>query len=350
MTFKIQELSQFHISELDKLRNNIDLIYSIINPENTNEDNKDKLRKVVNKVFIIDLYSNWEQFFRKIIGHIYDQYKNILFDKSTINKIFNTTLKKSQKITIDDSGILKIKENLSKTSNLKYSSSQELLSNIGLNIDNFNRVLLENHDLNTCISELKSLGISLSVDDSFNNKKKLPSLDDIVNTIYTIVSLRNEYAHTGKSSISFSYEQMRKYCEFFEKIIFALEKYFFSEILRKIWLYYSDQNNKASIYLKILEILYENSPNKNKEKCSIKIQSSKKIENIQEYDLIIKDNNNYYVANIINIEDINEHKTNYISRGKQYITIETKCSIKREKTIELYLYKHKPNHAFIKLN
>lgn len=344
---KIKKIAREHIHNITELREKINLIFNLINSGGVT-GKEGKYREIINKIFIIDIYSNWEQFFKKSISYIYEEYRKILFTKSTINYLFNEMLKKARKIDISDDGHLVLSKIIISTNNLNFSSAETLLANVGFNIDLFSESLSNNDKIRNCIEEIKNSGIVFTVDDICIHKKNKPH--DIINAIYTIVNSRNEYAHTGKSSIFLNQEQMLKYCYFFALLIKEIKLYFINQIYIKKGDFYSNTENKETSLLKVIKVIYENTPNQGKMSCALQIKSRKKIELLEQYTLFLKDGKNYFSVNEITLEDMNEQNISYILRGEQYIKFNTECRIKKGKNLELYIYRHKPSHAIIKLN
>lgn len=344
---KIENIAREHTDNIKELREKIELIFNLIKSGGISGEEV-KYREIINKIFIIDIYSNWEQFFKKSISYIYEEYRKVLFTKSTINYLFNEMLKRARKIDINNDGYLVLSKIIISTNNLNFSSAETLLANVGFNIDLFSTLLLNNNKIHYCIEKIRNSGIAFTVDDICIHKKNKPH--DIINAIYTIVDSRNEYAHTGKSSIFLNKEQMLKYCSFFVRLIKEIKLYFINQIYIKKGDFYSNTENKETSLLKVIQVIYENTPNQGKMSCSLQIKSRKKIELLDQYTLFLKDGKNYFSVNEIILEDMNQQNISYILRGEQYIKFNTECRIKKGKKLELYIYRHKPSHAIIKLN
>ncbi|HGO5815846.1 TPA: HEPN domain-containing protein, partial [Mannheimia haemolytica] len=309
-------------------------------------------RETINKIFIIDLYTNWEQFIKKSIRHIYDDYKNILLQEpSLIRRIFNDKIKKARDIKLDENGAIDFKKLLTNSNNMKFLALREIISSIGLNTNYLSEDLKEDKGLSDSIKQLKGTGISFMQDQDTTQSE--PS--DISNIIYTIVELRNEYAHTGKSNTSFFNEcQMDTYCTFFEKLISRISIFLSNELKKIIFEYYSTFDK--SIKLEITDIIRENTRTS---LSALKISSNRVIKNPKAYysflqeEIICIDNKSvykYYPANLSKIENLEEIEIDTITKGEQFILLDTQFKIRRSKNCKLtiYLFKHKKDYAHIK--
>lgn len=347
---KIYDISEQHINSIENLKVNVELIFNLINSlGNTASLNldKEKYRDIVNKIFVIDIYSAWEQFVKKEIEIIYDEYKNILFSNNRIiSNIFNSELKRVRKVIINEHAKLDLKSVFVNTNNLRYLSLKNLLNNIDVDLSVFNNKLIDK-DLQNLLVEMDKLGITRNIDETYKGKNR--ELANVINTIFTIVQTRNEYSHTGRAKLYFNQAQMLKYCEFFKSLIKKITDYLIEQMTIKKGIHYSKSD---SIKIEVVAVLYENSPSRNKTSCALKIKSGKRIKIDKKFELLIKDSScsNYFFAENLSLEDMSEKKIDNIIKGEQYIKFDTKCNIKKEKLIELYAYYHRPERTMIKLS
>lgn len=350
---KIHSISSNYVSDIENLKLNIELIFNLIDSLDDLDTNKERYRKIVNKIFVIDIYSAWEQFSKKEVGNIYDEYKNILLSNNKITKnIFNSELKKVRGNVINDLGCLDLKSVFINTNNLKYSSLKNLLNNINADLNLFNTMLMD-RDLQYIIAEIIDSGVSLYVDKTFDNGNRSLSshnraLAHVVDAIFTIVDTRNEYSHTGVSGIYFNKEQMLKYCDFFKSLIYKVTDYLVEQISIKKGEHYS---NIDSIKIEVLDTLCEYPPYRNKMSFSLKINSNNRINRDAGLEFLLKDcsSSNYFFVNDFLIEDVDGNNINNIIKGEQYIRFNTKCNLPKGNTMELYAYYHRPEHTVIKL-
>jgi|GEM_PF-6995839 hypothetical protein len=347
---KIYDISNQYIGAIENLKENIDLIFNLIdsldNTENLDSDKK-KYRDIVNKIFVIDIYSAWEQFVKKEIEVIYEEYKNILISNNRIiSNIFNDELKRMRKVIVNDHAKLDLKSVFVNTNNLKYLSLKKLLKNIDVDLNSFNNKLIE-EDLQIILVEMNDLRISRYIDETYKSESR--ELANVINTIFTIVQTRNEYSHTGRARLYFNQEQMLKYCEFFKSLIQKITDYLVEQMTIKKGIHYS---NYDSVKIEVIEVLHENSPHRNEMSCALKIKSRKKIKIDSKFELLIKDSSGstYFFAKNLSVEDTDENEIDNIIKGEQYIKFNTECKIRREKLIELYAYHHKPELTMIKLS
>ena len=346
----IYDISNKYVGDIESLKLNVELIFNLIDSLGDKahlESDKEKYRDIVNKIFVIDIYSAWEQFIKKEIESIYDEYKNILFSSNRIiNNIFNCELKRVRKIIVDEHAKLDLKNVFINTNNVRYLSLRNLLNNIDVDLNLFDNKLVD-EDLRKVIVEMDRLGISRNVDDTYKGKDR--NLANVINTIFTIVQTRNEYSHTGRAKLYFNKEQMLKYSEFFETLIKKITDYLVEQMTIKKGIHYS---NSGSVKIEVIDVLYENSPARNRMSCALKIRSGKKIKIDNKFELLIKDNScsNYFFAKNFLVEDIGENKIDNIIKGEQYIRFDTKCKIRKEKLIELYAYYHRPELTMIQLS
>ncbi|WP_440163091.1 HEPN domain-containing protein [Actinobacillus pleuropneumoniae] len=331
------------IYELDEIKKNITFIFNEI--ESGSFGNKELYRNLINKVFIIDLYTVWEQFVKKSVGDIYDEYRNVLFsDSSVIKRVLNENIKKARDIKLNEKGAVKFREILIASNNIRYLSLKNIISSIGFDINKLLLDLKESENIKLKIREIKDYGVSLVRDEDEQESE----LQDIANGIYTIVSLRNEYAHTGKVNQFFNKKQMSSFCELFIGLLEVIYTYMSKELHEKIYKYYFKE--KGTIRIDIKKILYENKPNLGRYSTSLRIDSKKRIRNINNFSFFIEYNDNYYKAEKVKIEDCDEKEINEIKKGEQFITINTELNVRKQKNItNLLVFCHRSDDANIRL-
>lgn len=142
------------IYELDEIKKNITFIFNEI--ESGSFGNKELYRNLINKVFIIDLYTVWEQFVKKSVGDIYDEYRNVLFsDSSVIKRVLNENIKKARDIKLNEKGAVKFREILIASNNIRYLSLKNIISSIGFDINKLLLDLKESENIKLKIREIK---------------------------------------------------------------------------------------------------------------------------------------------------------------------------------------------------
>lgn len=331
------------INRLEQIKRNITFIFNEI--ESASPESKEVYRSIINKVFIVDLYTVWEQFVKKCVGDVYDKYKNVIFtDVAIMKRILNENIKRARVINFNDDGSVKFKELLIASNNIRYFSFKNIVLSIGFDINRLANILKQDEKIKLRIREIKISGVSLLRD----KDEKETELQDIANSIYTIVNLRNEYAHTGNVNQFFNKEQMISFCNLFFSLLDVIYVYVSEELCKKIYRYYLNHEN--SIKINVLDVLYENKPRVKQYSTSLRISSRKKVGNINDYSFFIEYRGDCYKAEKVKIENCNQQEINDIEKGEQFIVVNTSFNVRKNKDIiNLYIFSHKTDYANIRL-
>lgn len=175
---------------------------------------------LLNKYFIISLYTCWETFIKKFMRYLLSSYTDVLFNEQFLKKYLetiydrnyhkNTFLSsiKQESISIDYGILLN-------SNNLSFDELKKITRRFSFDYQEFVKYINDDVVLLDKIDKLDELGIYPSL----TTKKHYKVYDKVEGYIQLFVNARNEISHSYVQLDFYSTMQMKAIIDFFAKII-----------------------------------------------------------------------------------------------------------------------------------
>lgn len=375
MSFLLPIFSNSHISMRDKLndlKKTIELYYiDVLNRDKTYSLNETSYKIIINKVFILDMYTNLEFYTKNLIKLVYKNYKNSIIDPTFLSNFFIKVIDRPYirdciskdiiKHPFNDKGLdffeIDFEKAFTFSNSMDLDEFHKLLKNLNLKNDDLKDFITNDPILKTHIGTLRELGVPIVQE--LEESKESEKLSDIEKYIKNISLCRHHYAHGSNELLElYNENQMIEYVLFFISFLDLLTKYISDKVSSSLVKHYT--NIKKCKKIPIEEIRYENKPTKEK-------YDSRGIINISEP--ISFDNKLIFIGkekpkkdqkknqkeiseeiSLINIRldaeqieevDTGKHiKINEMRNGKYSIPFSTSIKIEKRKKYHLYLLTH----------
>ena len=177
------------IVALNKLKIDISSFYTDIS--NLKKLDKRSCKVIINKYFILEMYTHLESFSKNLVRLIYKKYKNSFMNNDFLVKFFIDVIDKpyvrkkiSDKIT---SFSVDFEEAFTFSNSMDLNQLYKLLSNLNIDCRDLKTTLEKDLNINSYIKKLKEYGVSIEPTDSKETET----------FVKNIVEYRHSYAHSG---------------------------------------------------------------------------------------------------------------------------------------------------------
>lgn len=225
------ELSD-RISSLEKLKRDISSFYNEIG--NLTQLDERSCKVIINKYFILEMYTHLESFSKNIIRFIYKKYKTSFMDNDFLARFFTDVIDKpyvrkkiSDKIT---SFSVDFEEAFTFSNSMDLNQLYKLLSNLNIDCEDLKSALEKDINISENLKKLKETEVSIVPIYSQENHTPIDLKNPKENTeifVKNIVEYRHSYAHTGSAPAGHLYnnEQMISYIDFFISVFIKVAYY-----------------------------------------------------------------------------------------------------------------------------
>lgn len=219
--------------ELDEISKVIHLNNSIL--EGIMGEDKLIFKKSVHKNLIIEIYTFWENYVKKIMYNCYENYKKIIVDREFIVNYIQQVQEKSYTrqlflASLDENKLNITIENLCYSNNLNYKELNSLFKRLLFKVDDFNKHIDKHPALDRVINELKLSGI----DPVFKIVKSRYETSEYVEAyLNLLVENRNIVAHQYELTDIYNLAQFEKIRDFVKELADILYEYCGSQLIKK---------------------------------------------------------------------------------------------------------------------
>ncbi len=362
------------IITLEKLKSDISSFYNEI--ENLKQLDERSCKVIINKYFILEMYTHLESFSKNIIRLVYKKYKTSFMNNDFLVRFFTDVIDKpyirkkiSDKIT---SFSVDFEEAFTFSNSMDLDQLYKLLSNLNIDSEDLRSALEKDINISKSLKKLKETEVSIVPIDSQKNQafvglKKLKENTEIF--VKNIVEYRHSYAHSGSAPGQHLYnsEQMLSYIDFFISLFIKVAHYVSCCVLKNLLDVYITKQDEVKTF-EVSEIRRKNNPNKLDFSSRILISgsdilfSSKYLYILEEYkeEPMILDNSvynpsalneinrycKYSRVKICSAEDINNKQEYYLDqesslkKGDYSIHIHSNLKLNQRFKYKLHIFSH----------
>ena len=362
------------IITLEKLKSDISSFYNEI--ENLKQLDERSCKVIINKYFILEMYTHLESFSKNIIRLVYKKYKTSFMNNDFLVRFFTDVIDKpyirkkiSDKIT---SFSVDFEEAFTFSNSMDLDQLYKLLSNLNIDSEDLRSALEKDINIGKSLKKLKETEVSIVPIDSQKNQafvglKKLKENTEIF--VKNIVEYRHSYAHSGSAPGQHLYnsEQMLSYIDFFISLFIKVAHYVSCCVLKNLLDVYITKQDEVKTF-EVSEIRRKNNPNKLDFSSRILISgsdilfSSKYLYILEEYkeEPMILDNSvynpsalneinrycKYSRVKICSAEDINNKQEYYLDqesslkKGDYSIHIHSNLKLNQRFKYKLHIFSH----------
>ena len=362
------------IITLKKLKSDISSFYNEI--ENLKQLDERSCKVIINKYFILEMYTHLESFSKNIIRLVYKKYKTSFMNNDFLVRFFTDVIDKpyirkkiSDKIT---SFSVDFEEAFTFSNSMDLDQLYKLLSNLNIDSEDLRSALEKDINISKSLKKLKETEVSIVPIDSQKNQafvglKKLKENTEIF--VKNIVEYRHSYAHSGSAPGQHLYnsEQMLSYIDFFISLFIKVAHYVSCCVLKNLLDVYITKQDEVKTF-EVSEIRRKNNPNKLDFSSRILISgsdilfSSKYLYILEEYkeEPMILDNSvynpsalneinrycKYSRVKICSAEDINNKQEYYLDqesslkKGDYSIHIHSNLKLNQRFKYKLHIFSH----------
>lgn len=190
----------------------------------------EELEKIINKNYILSLYTIWETYVKKKIYDTYIDYEYLLHTEEFLRNYLKKSFGKSylSNIFLSDLKNTKVKkEILCQSNNLNWREMEDLFTTIRFEKQNLEYLINNSKDLSSIVSVLKNSGVM-----PIQEKVSRSILESVKGYLTLIINLRNTISHTYKMEMDehLSNRQMIVLVDLFKCLIGIIETFIEKEL------------------------------------------------------------------------------------------------------------------------
>ena len=212
-----------------------------------------KIQRIIQRNFIISLYSIWETYIKNKLYDVYMKNEDILYNEEFIKKYFEKTFSKKYtiKIFMDNISDAHIKkEILFDSNNLSWYEFENFINAIGFDISRLKSNLTNRDELDKLSSIFMERGITPLYNQK-NNEKDI-KMKRIVGYIQLIVENRNQISHNFDTDLPENINKKKAliFIHFIKVLTGEIEQFIEKEIALKL-----EQNGDLKEILEIVNVI-----------------------------------------------------------------------------------------------